>query len=733
MNRFRTLIGMVLCAFSALAAAQIAADVDFATRAHAPGVVRAFDFDVAQPLYSTAHKNFALTPGASLNGNQTTPQLDTSVKASGAGSLRFDIPSLAGSDSAGAWFGNFSADYSVRFGENSEFFIQWRQRFTQALIDTAYKQAGGNYTAAKQVIVTAGDTPTRVRSSCEAIGVVVVGYNAHKFPVSYDSCTGSATHPPYAGFFERAPAPAVYLLQNAAGCAYGTLSGATAIGPQCFAYVADEWMTFELRVKTGPRLTTAQEWGQSEHQLWAAREGQAPVLLTDWRPGIPGYWNLTAGSLTDDQRFGKVYLTPYMTKRDTTQVTPPASVWYDELIVSRQPIAFPGGFALAVPRVVAEVPAVPAPVVDVSPYPLWRVNLPVGQWSPIPGTGTLTALLGDAPWAANIDASCGIALDEAGNAYWLAPGGHATTSYGGFRSVVLEDTHASDAPTVKLLLQPPPKSVAYDANGPIYPGGPRYADGTPATRHTYYTTQPVDARHAHDGVPRILLVTASAGIFDGFRTPDGKYYWQTGGQVEAFNLATQQWEPAGTYPDLPEVADTFYAVARDPRDGAIYAHASKGTWRLDVTKRTWTKLAMALPGLNRLPLEVDTKRNALVSVVLRNGALSLLRADLTSNAVSYTPVSGPLTGSATAQGRGLVYDPDGDRYLYLDYRVTNTLVSWAELYAIAPDTGVTTDLGALPKPWPTVAIDGRPKYSAALGGVVFAPRANVPALFLPTR
>lgn len=106
--------------------------------------------------------------------------------------------------------------------------------------------------------------------------------------------------------------------------------------------------------------------------------------------------------------------------------------------------------------------------------------------------------------------------------------------------------------------------------------------------------------------------------------------------------------------------------------------------------------------------------------------------DLVSRTVTYTAITGDLDPAATQEGGGLVYHPDNDRYLYVDHRLTNRLVSRTHLYAITAD-GTSTDLGALPKPRPRVAADGRPKYSAALGGVVFAPRGNVSALFLPTR
>ena len=79
----------------------------------------------------------------------------------------------------------------------------------------------------------------------------------------------------------------------------------------------------------------------SRFRLWAAREGHPSVLLVDWKPGIRSYFPLAAGPLAENQRFGKVWLLPYMTYKDPTQIHDLAQTWYDELIISTQRIADP--------------------------------------------------------------------------------------------------------------------------------------------------------------------------------------------------------------------------------------------------------------------------------------------------------------------------------------------------------------------------------------------------------
>ena len=52
------------------------------------------------------------------------------VKASGAGSLCFEIPSNSPADTSGSFWLNFKDDLSAQFGEGEEFYVQWRQRFS---------------------------------------------------------------------------------------------------------------------------------------------------------------------------------------------------------------------------------------------------------------------------------------------------------------------------------------------------------------------------------------------------------------------------------------------------------------------------------------------------------------------------------------------------------------------------------------------------------------------------
>jgi hypothetical protein len=301
----------------------------FAQRCSAPGVVKCVGFDSASEIAGGYGDNSGILPGA------TTPALDTGVLASGASSLRFTIPSNSGSDTSGTYFTNFSSDLSVQFGANADLYIQWRQRFSPEFVDTQY-QGGGGW---KQAIVATGDQPSQLYSSCTALEVVTQNSNQLGFPQMYNSCTGSASHGPYDPFAEpfggldfklQNARPSPYCLYSQAG------SGHFAPEGNCFGYFPNEWMTFQVHIHTGPRI--GDEFNASTVELWVGREGRPSEPVVSYGP-----YNLSAGSPGDDQKFGKVWLLPYDTGKDSSQAHPVAYTWYDELIISRDKIADPSG------------------------------------------------------------------------------------------------------------------------------------------------------------------------------------------------------------------------------------------------------------------------------------------------------------------------------------------------------------------------------------------------------
>ena len=154
----------------------------------------------------------------------------------------------------------------------------------------------------------------------------------------YNSCTGSASHGPYDNFFERIR-NTDWKLQNGRGapyCLYRQQKNSSYFAPvgNCFAHVPNEWITYQIRVKIGPRV--GDEFTNSYVTLWAAREGRASELVIDWGP-----YKLSAGSPAENQMYGKVWLLPYNTGKSAAEAHPTAYTWYDELVISRNKIADP--------------------------------------------------------------------------------------------------------------------------------------------------------------------------------------------------------------------------------------------------------------------------------------------------------------------------------------------------------------------------------------------------------
>jgi hypothetical protein len=313
---------------------------DFATRCMQPGVLKCVGFESASDIAGA----FGDNSGLNLSGPPATPPvLDTSFFASGTSSLKFTIPSATGADTSGSYFTNFSADLSKQFGSNQVFYIQWRQRFSPEFLNTFYTNGNGW----KQAIITAGDQPGckaagTCATSCTVLETVMQNTLQRGLPQMYNSCTGSTSHSAFAPLDEPFNGTD-FKLQNARPSPYclysqGNTAPTSFFSPgTCVGYFPDEWMTFQVRIQTGPCRTTANfdEWTNSQITVWVARQGQASALVMDRT------WNLSAGSPCDTLKFGKIWLLPYHTNKDPSQVTPVGFTWYDDLVISTAIIADP--------------------------------------------------------------------------------------------------------------------------------------------------------------------------------------------------------------------------------------------------------------------------------------------------------------------------------------------------------------------------------------------------------
>lgn len=333
-----------------------AADTDFYNRCTAPGVVRCFDFDDTADFPTCGGgtggcfgQNFGLMPPSGTS-DYTRATRDTTTYASGSSagssSLKMIIPTNTGADVAGSWFTNFSSSLLTQFGANSTFYVSWRQRFDTALATTSFNKVGGGpQGGVKQVILVAGDKSGGPNfSSCEANHIVAETYvqSIPRFTTLYNSCTGCTSHVAYEHMYQYTGT--TFLLQNAMPSPQCKYSDAGATG--CSYWFANEWMTYKIRVDVGTRAGgTANEFSNVRTRMWIAREAQAFTLVvdfTDSTPASPPNQKLCAGPVSEDQKYGKIWLLPYMTEKDPAQSHTQGTTWYDELIISTSDIDAPG-------------------------------------------------------------------------------------------------------------------------------------------------------------------------------------------------------------------------------------------------------------------------------------------------------------------------------------------------------------------------------------------------------
>ena len=517
-----------------LSVTNVGAD-DFDVRRNGPGVVRSFDFDAPAQLGSKTYRS-----NVWLNcGVKTCATIDTNVKASGAGSLRFDIPTLSPDNAAGSWSTEFSPDLSVRFGENSEFYVQWRQRVNQAYIDAKILDTSGAPQGGfKSLIIGPGNTAATTYNSCEASHVVLTTFYQSRIPVGYNSCTGSKSHAAYAGFYEtvlgKNGAASDYLIQNGPtlNCSFRTG------GPNCIRWAANEWMTYKIWIKTGARNNVTHEFDNSEYKLWIAREGQPSVLAVWWRPGIPGYFPLTAGTASDpNQSFGKITLTPFMTAKNPTQDHPLLQMWFDDLIISRQDIPDP-----APPKSAKLGALAPSTAVNLGPY------------KPQPAIGDTAASVHTTDYS-------GMQYDANRRQMVLFGGGHAGSNNDAIERFSLD--------TLAWSAEYPPTPQAswteanYDATLGAWRSGPAGPYPRAVSRHTLD-----ELVLAGDELIVLAKVEGNAADLAGQwkGSPPGTLSTYSNARVAHYNFLSKAWSFSST---ATGATDSWPAAALDPVSGKI--------------------------------------------------------------------------------------------------------------------------------------------------------------------
>jgi hypothetical protein len=271
-------------------------DLDFDRRCHSPGVVKCAGFDSPKEIAPSVYND---------SRGQLRALIDTDVKSSGRGSLRFEIPSHSGQNSSGGWTSGLGA----AFGQGQTFYVQYRQRFSPEFLKTKYQDAEGW----KQSIFHMGT------STCAAMEITTVNSYHRGYPQMYTNCGGRSFDVDlhnYDFLYETGDYNCHRSNPNPHDCAF---------------YKANQWMTFYYEIKIGG-------WGKPDSTIkaWVGYEGEP---LKQFENGLN--YQLDFNSSPSDG-FNAITLTPYNTGKSPAQDHPTAYTWYDELIVSRQPIPAPG-------------------------------------------------------------------------------------------------------------------------------------------------------------------------------------------------------------------------------------------------------------------------------------------------------------------------------------------------------------------------------------------------------
>jgi hypothetical protein len=283
-----------------------AAAQDFAARCDAKGVLVCRGFDAESELSPVSLE----TETGAENDNTGSREhlvIDGDVKVSGEGALRFEIAGRTAANHSGA----FRQLIGRAFGPGTSFYVQFRLRLSSEFVSIPWDAVVGS---SPKIVIFHHHSAT-----CNDIEwtQVMNGWYDH-IATMYTHCGQ------YAPGQDDDP---ITMQQGDYDCVYGT---DYANDPECFKYPPDKWLTFYFKGTMGA-------WGEptSHLEAWVAQDGGPYEQWID----EPDFTLHAEDESVEG--FDSVYLTTYMTNKDASADHATAYAWYDELIVSSEPIAPP--------------------------------------------------------------------------------------------------------------------------------------------------------------------------------------------------------------------------------------------------------------------------------------------------------------------------------------------------------------------------------------------------------
>lgn len=289
------------------------ADSDFVARCGAPGVVLCAGFDSANEV----------NDGIQFAGDGTQQGfIDMTEKLSGAGSLKFTFrPGVSYANIGGAW----SSDLSHSFVSGQTIYVQYRWKAPPSYFtnNDAYWNS-----SVKQLNIHGAS------STCQGSEFTTITGGRLEM---YTNC-GDGFHTDVATNALVSSCPGDCLIQQGSNlvpspngdgynCHYQDQFAGIGDGSGCFWPVASTWYTIYEKISLGT-------WGGSDTAIeaWESHDG-SPYRQFHRVNGVT--WNDNG-----DAFLNRIRLETYMTEISGAAPVP-AYIWYDELIVSTQPIAVP--------------------------------------------------------------------------------------------------------------------------------------------------------------------------------------------------------------------------------------------------------------------------------------------------------------------------------------------------------------------------------------------------------
>jgi len=263
-------------------------------------------------------------------------------------------------------------------------------------------------------------------------------------------------------------------------------------------------------------------------------------------------------------------------------------------------------------------PGAPPPAAPPPPsvgVPAWLSSAAPLTWIEIPNT-RLSSAQGGFPTPGGskdyITAYSGACVKDSGSEVFLAGGGHA-------------DYAGNEVYTLRLQNESPRWVRRNDPTPVVGPsshiGVPYYSDGRPTSRHTYWHIQFINARN------RMFYIGGAA-------------IWGNGNgltsAVDGFNPDTNDYEPRGTYPSLPQNAVyVAQGVAKDAQENVWLQNPGGNLYRWDRVTATTTLVASRSVHEIDTPFCVDPVRNRLVRFDAQYGAMFDLNNNGAESAVRF--------------------------------------------------------------------------------------------------